>query len=122
MRSYSMLIAACAVAGAIAQPALSETAARPGMTKVELRVTSQGLDLTTEAGAAQFLKRLSHAAAQVCGGHPDASPVRAQDAARIYRQCQDKALSDVVAQSQWPLVHEQYAAARDVGSARVAAR
>jgi UrcA family protein len=121
MRSYSMFVAACAVV-AIAQPALSETYAGPGETKVQMRVTSQGLDLTTEAGAAQFVKRLSQAASQVCGGHPDLSPYRAHDAARGYRQCQDKALSDVVAQSQWPLVRQQYAAIHDVGSARLAAR
>ena len=121
MGSYSMLTAACA-AIAIAQPALSETHAGPAITTVQMRVTSQGLDLTTEADAAQYLKRLSHAAAQVCGGRPDVSPLRVHDATRIYRQCQDKALSDVVAQSQWPLVQQQYAADRDVGSARLAAR
>jgi UrcA family protein len=122
MRSYSMLLAAVALAAAVAQPALSQTHSPVGSATVQLRVSSQGLDLTTEAGAAQFLQRLSHAASQVCGGPPDASPLRPNNAARIYRQCQDKALSDVVAQSQWPLVRQQYAADRHVGSAHLAAR
>jgi UrcA family protein len=121
MRSYSMLIAACAMV-AIGQPALSQTYVGPGVITVQQKVSSQGLDLTTEAGAAQFVKRLSHAASAVCGGHPDPSPLRANDAARDYRQCQEKALSEVVAQSQWPLVQQQYAAARHDGSARLAAR
>lgn len=122
MRSTSMLLAAGALALAVAHPALSQTASPVGRSTVQLRVSSQGLDLTTEAGAAQFLTRLSHAAAEVCGGHPDPSPLRVHDAARTYRQCQDKALSQVVAQSQMPLLQQQYAAVRGAGPERLAAR
>jgi len=45
--------------------------AQSSLDGVSVKVSRAGLDLNTEAGARTLLKRIEHAAAEVCGGEPN---------------------------------------------------
>jgi UrcA family protein len=107
-RHISLLIVAALSAGALAPAAH----AAPDVRTVSVRVTSAGLDLASEAGAAVYLKRLARAANEACGGQPDYSPL-ATSGAKRFEACRGRALSAAVAQSASPLVQRQYAATQD---------
>jgi UrcA family protein len=104
-RHISLLVAAALGASALAPAAHAE----PDVRTMSVRVTSAGLDLTTEAGAGLFLKRLSRAATEACGGQPDSSPL-ATSAAKRFETCRSEALSTAVVRSASPLVQRLYAA------------
>jgi len=107
-RHIPLLVIAALSAGALAPAAQ----AAPDVRTVSVRVTSAGLDLTTEAGAAVYLKRLARAATEACGGQPDYSPL-ATSGAKRFEACRGRALSTAVAQSASPLVQRRYAATQD---------
>jgi UrcA family protein len=91
------------------------------LTTIQIRVSSKGLDLTTEAGATQFLDRLSRAASAACGGYPDPSPI-ITDAPRRFRLCREKAVAGAVAQSQSELLKRQLTIREADGKVRMARR
>jgi len=107
-RHICLLIASLLSAAALAPAAH----AGPDVRTVQVRVSSAGLDLTTEAGAGLYLKRLARAATAACGGQPDYSPLVLSSEKR-FQACRAKALADGVAQSASPMVQRQYAAAQD---------
>jgi UrcA family protein len=76
---------------------------------VQVRVSSAGLDLSTEVGADQFLQRLTDAAASACGGGPKPSTFP-HEAMQAFRTCRAKAVAGAVAQSQSALLRQQFAA------------
>jgi UrcA family protein len=100
------------IAGLLAAAGLGPVVhARPDVRTVQVRVSSAGLDLTTEAGAGVYLKRLARAATAACGGQPDHSPLVFASEKR-FQACRTRALADVVARSP-PIVQRHYAAAQD---------
>jgi UrcA family protein len=107
-RHVCLLVMAVLSAGAVAPAAHAD----PDVRTVSVRVASEGLDLSTETGAAVYLKRLARAATEACGGQPDYSPL-ARLGEQRFQACRAKALSAVVAQSASPLVKRQYAATQD---------
>jgi UrcA family protein len=113
MRKFVPLFVAIASLTSAAQAAPIEVA--------ETKVTSASLDLSTEAGADQFLARIERAATQVCGGYPDLSPL-ASNALQRFRACRAKAVATAVAQSGSPMVQRQFAASEAARHLRVAAR
>ena len=116
MRFRPAPLLACALAlTALGRPALAD----PGLNKTEIRVSSEGLDLATQAGADQYLERLARAAAKVCGETRDTSPV-VRDAARKFRHCQAMALTETVGRSRSSMVRREFAAKLEAGSLRLA--
>jgi UrcA family protein len=117
MRIHPAPLLACTLAiAALGGPAL----AGPSLNTVEVRVSSEGLDLTSQAGAEQFLQRLSQAATQACGGAPDSSPL-VKDAARRFRQCRLTAVAVAVGNSRSPKVWRAFTATLQADSRRLAA-
>ncbi|WP_372781772.1 UrcA family protein [Phenylobacterium sp.] len=106
-RHLALFAAAAAVMAALSCPA-SAARADPRSETVSIRVSSEGLDLTTAAGADHFLDRLSKAAILACGA-PDFSPLM-KDARRDLRHCRAVALAGAAARSRWPLVPRRFAA------------
>jgi UrcA family protein len=101
------LLACSLILTGIGGPALAD----PGVNRVEIRVSSHGLDLTKPEGAEQFLQRLSRAATTACGETRDTSPLL-QGGARRFRRCQTAALSTAVAGSRSEMVLRTFAARR----------
>jgi UrcA family protein len=85
---------------------LSSTAVaeEPVVTRVELRVTASGLDLTTAAGASTFLERLNQAAKTACGDHGKLAELPS------YKTCYDQAIVDAVRTVNQPLLVQAYVA------------
>lgn len=110
----ALAIAACGDAAGPAQ-------ARSNLTTIQIRVSSAGMDLTTEAGADAFLKRLSRAATNACGGYPDSSP-HITDAQQRFRACRAKALAGAVEQSQSAMLQRRFAARLNAATPRLAAK
>ena len=48
----------------------ASASAQPALDDVKVKVSYAGLDISTESGARTLLKRIEHAAAEVCGGEP----------------------------------------------------
>jgi len=87
---------------------------------VQVRVSTEGLDLTTTAGADAALARLSRAATQACGGTPDGSPL-INNAARKFELCRARAVAGAVAQSRSPVLQTRFAASHEGQVLRLAA-
>ena len=62
-------------------------------------VSAADLDLGREAGAREFLKRVSRAAGRICGG-PD---IRAHQQ-RAFKQCRDETIADAVGSVSSPML------------------
>jgi UrcA family protein len=100
------LIAAAAVAGGARAQSPDPN---KGPQNVEIRVSYAGLDLTSEAGAKVFLKRLTSAADSACGGSPGAGV--AQLSQNTHRAaCRVRALTAAVAKVDQPVVSRLHAA------------
>lgn len=84
-----------------------------------LKVSTQGLDLSTPAGAKAFYSRLSHAVIDACGGAP--TNFFASDEER-FQACYKTAMDQAVTQARAPLVAQLYAGKRIEPAARLAAR
>jgi UrcA family protein len=113
------LVAGC-TAVTLASWALAAEAGPP-FTQTQVRVTSQDLDLTTEAGATKYLARLSRAAGEACGGGPDHSPL-VRNGVRVFQDCHAKTLARAVAQSASPILQHQFAATQEAAGLRLARR
>jgi UrcA family protein len=120
MSNHLSLVFTFASAIAVSSLGAHSAKAGPHMETVSIRVSSEGLDLTSPSGADEFLKRLSRAAHKACGA-PDFSPLMT-GADRDLRDCRAHALADAVAQSHWPLVHRQFAARPEARIVRLATR
>lgn len=112
------LAAALAIAtiGSATSPAQAET----NPTTVEVRVNSAGLDLTTEAGADEFLKRLSRAASRACGGRPDVGPLILEARGR-FEDCHAKAVSAAVEQANSAVLDRRFVSSPDAAYLKLAA-
>ena len=73
---------------------------------VEAKVSAAGLDLSSEAGAGEFLSRLIVAARQACNSDDKAD---LEKNAR-YKHCYDQAIVDVVRTVNRPVLSHVYAA------------
>jgi UrcA family protein len=107
VRQHLSIAAVCLLA--LGASATGAQAGSLSHTTNEVRVSSKGLDLTTEGGAAEYLVRLSRAAASVCGEYPDPSPL-AVHASQRFAACRETALAAAVAKSQSELLKRQFAA------------
>jgi UrcA family protein len=94
--------------------------AGPSIATVQVRVSTEDLDLTTAAGAQAVLARLSRAATAACGGTPDGSPL-IRNAVQKFELCRARAVAGAVAQSQSPVLQTQFAATREGQILRLAA-
>ena len=90
------VLAAAAALATLAGAAQAET----------LKVSTQGLDLSTTAGAKTFYSRLSHAVIGACGGAPTA--FFSSDEER-FQACYKAAMDEAVAQAKAPLVAQLHA-------------
>jgi UrcA family protein len=72
---------------------------------VEAKVSAAGLDLSSEAGAAEFLNRLIVAARQACGQDEKTD----LEKNTRYRHCYDQAIVDVVRTINRPVLSQLYA-------------
>jgi UrcA family protein len=116
MRIRPIPLLACTLAlAAFGRPALAD----PGLSRVEVHVSSEGLDLASQAGADQFLQRLSRAATEACGGAPDGSPLIKRPV-RKFRQCRIAALAAAVAGSRSRMVWREFGATLEAESVRLA--
>ncbi len=121
MLQRSVFLATCAFTLAASGGGLAAAAPAGGPNQVEIRVSSDGLDLTTQAGADQFLQRLYRAATIACGTTPDASPLVANPV-RKFEFCRANAIADAIDQSRAPLIRRQVPSVRQNPARRMAAR
>jgi UrcA family protein len=83
--------------------AAAACAALAGAAHAEQRVavSTQGLDLSTPAGAKAFYSRLSHAVIAACGGAPTSFFTSEEER---FQACYQTAMDQAVAQAHAPLV------------------
>lgn len=103
--SLATFAAALAAAISVHGSALAEPA---HIKLVEVAVSSRGLDLSTEAGSATFLRRISRAAAKACGNYPYLSPLLTGQR-QAFDACKAEAMSRAMAEVQSPSVRRAYA-------------
>jgi UrcA family protein len=91
---------------AIGLMALSGTSAsaQSALDVEQVKVSTAGLDITTEAGARTLLRRIEHAAAQVCGGEPSSRMDRVQK----FRPCTKEVVNRTVSEINAPTVTAVY--------------
>lgn len=114
--SIALLISAATILGGRC-PALAEPI-YPKET-LTVRVSTAGLDLSTDAGARQLLGRLSQAATKVCGGRPDIQPLHMREYAR-FKACRAQAMARAVAQANAPTLERQFAGTLEARSLHMA--
>lgn len=114
------LIAAAGIASAaVAGPPAS--LAGNGSAKVSVIVSSHGLDLTTDAGADQFLERLTSAVDRACDDRANGPTLTLGHTAGFY-ECRSQALETAMAYVRSPVVKRRYAAMQASDSVRLARR
>jgi len=91
---------------AIGLMALSGTSAsaQSALGVEQIKVSTAGLDLNTESGARTLLKRIEHAAAQVCGGEPS----NRMDRIKTFRPCTKEVMNRTVSEINAPTVTALY--------------
>jgi UrcA family protein len=105
----AIIISLIATLGAAGAGSAQSLDANKGRQIVSIRVSTQGLDLTSEAGAEAFLKRLGSAADRACGGQP--APGVAQLSQSKHREaCRLRAMGASVAKLDHPNVSRLHAA------------
>jgi UrcA family protein len=122
-------IAACAVAAAclattaFADPLAPDPGApgRHGPIKVLVIVSSHGLNLSTEAGADLFMRRIETAIDRACNDRPQSGAL-VLDRSDHFHACRAKALESAMAYVHSPLVRHRYAQLRRADQVRVARR
>lgn len=102
MRQHVCFILACALTACGFTTAQAEEAVT-----ASARVNSEGLDLSTSAGADRFLKRLSIAAGRVC---IDRRTLITAGVGRDFQICRAKAMAKAVADSRSPVIQQRFAA------------
>ena len=120
LRRFPFLMA-CALTLAASGGGVAAAAPAAGLNQVEIRVSSDGLDLATQAGADQFLQRLYRAATLACGSTPDASPLVANPVQK-FEFCRANAIAEAIEQSRAPLIRRQVPGIRQNPTRRMAAR
>ncbi|MFI4966167.1 MAG: UrcA family protein [Caulobacterales bacterium] len=113
----ALLAATCLASVASAQP-LANLPGVPGghgPVKVLVIVSSHGLDLSTDAGADQFLGRLTDAVNRACNDRPVDGPALTIARTAKFQVCRAQALETALTYVHSPIVRRRYAAmaARD---------
>ena len=119
------LVAAVAFAGAAAAGPLDSRPGNPGghgPVKVLVTVSSQGLDLTSEAGADRFLGRLTAAVNTACDDRPTYGPRLSIARTAGFTTCRGQALHAAMTYVRSPTVRRRYAAINAEGDLRLARR
>jgi UrcA family protein len=113
LQTAALLAATCLAGAAVADP-LAPTRGAPGgggPVKVLVIVSSQGLNLSTEVGADQFIRRLDTAINRACNDRPE-SGIFALGRSAQFHACRAKALETAMAYVHSPIVRQRYAARR----------
>jgi UrcA family protein len=100
MKKHSLALIAI---GLMALSAASASA-QPALNGEQIKVSTAGLDLNTESGARTLLKRIEHAAAQVCGGEPS----NRMDRIKTFRPCTKEVMNRTVSEINAPTVTALY--------------
>lgn len=90
--------------------------------EVRVAVSSNGLDLTTDAGAGRFLERLDAAVTRACDDRPTDGPAFNLSRSADFYLCRRQTLETVMAQVRAPAVKRLYAAMAAEDSVRLAHR
>jgi UrcA family protein len=109
----ALLAATCLAGAAVADP-LAPMPGAPGgrgPVRVLVIVSSQGLNLSTEVGAEQFIRRLDTAINRACNDRP-ASGIFALGRSAQVHACRAKALETAMAFVHSPVVRQRYAEIR----------
>jgi UrcA family protein len=97
-----------AAAGPLDPPAGAADGRAPA--KVMVIVSSHGLDLTSDAGADQFLGRLTAAVNRACDDRPSDGPALTLTRSAGFRACASQALGTAMSYVRSPVVKQRYAA------------
>jgi UrcA family protein len=119
------LIAAAGLAGAAAAGSLDSRPGDPGghgPVKVLVIVSSQGLDLTTDVGADQFLGRLTFAVNTACDDRPTDGPALTMTRSGGFAACRAQALETAMTYVRSPIAKRRYAAIEAKDNLRLARR
>jgi len=119
------LIAAAGLAGAAAAGPLDPNPGAPGghaPVKVLVIVSSHGLDLTTDAGADQFLGRLTAAVNHACNDRLANGPPLTLARTPGFHRCRSQALETAMTYVHSPIVKRRYAAMEAENGLRLARR
>jgi UrcA family protein len=114
LQTAAALLAATCLAGAATADPLAPMPGAPGgngPVKVLVIVTSHGLNLSSEAGADLFIRRLDAAVNRACDDRPK-SGVFALSRSAQFHACRAKALETAMAYVHSPVVRQRYAARR----------
>ncbi|MCA6247848.1 MAG: UrcA family protein [Phenylobacterium sp.] len=76
----------------------ASASAQPALDDVKVKVSYAGLDISTESGARTLLKRIEHAAAEVCGGEP----ANRLDRMKTFRPCTKEVVNRTVSKIDSP--------------------
>lgn len=123
-RLAAALVAAAGIVGAAAAGPLDPNPGAPGghgQVKVLVIVSSHGLDLTNDAGADQFLGRLSAAVNRACDDRP-AGPPLMPGRTPGFDTCRSQALETAMTYVHSPIVKRRYAAIEARDGLRLARR
>jgi UrcA family protein len=93
-----------------------------GPVKVLVKVSSRGLDLTSEAGADQFLARLNAMVNRACDDRPTDGPMLALARSPGFYACRSEALQTAMTYVHSPIVRRRYAAMEAEGGLHVVRR
>ncbi|HEX4712576.1 UrcA family protein [Phenylobacterium sp.] len=123
LQTAALLAAACLAGAAVADPVAAEPGAPGGHgpDKVLVIVSSHGLDLSSEAGADQFIRRLDMAIIQACDDRPKSGAFALGRSAQFHA-CRAKALETAMAYVHSPIVKQRYADMRRSDELRLAHR
>jgi UrcA family protein len=123
LQTAALLAATCLAGRATADP-LAPVPGAPGghgPVKVLVVVSSHGLNLSSEAGADLFIRRLDGAVNRACNDRPK-SGAFALDRSAQFHACRAKALETAMAYVHSPMVRQRYAAMRTSDDLRLARR
>ena len=123
--ALSALALALAVAGAVSAEPLKRSPGTPtgyGPVKVQVVVSARGLDLSSDAGADQFLSRLSHAVSRACDDRPKDGPRLMIARSVAFHACRAHALEEARNLVRSPAVKRRIADLQIQGQTRLARR
>ncbi|WP_309605789.1 UrcA family protein [Phenylobacterium sp.] len=123
LQTAALLAATCVAAAAAADPLEPDAGApgRHGPVKVLVIVSAQGLNLSSEAGANLFLRRLDSAVSRACNDRPE-SGAYALGRTEAFQACRAKALETAMTYVHAPNARQRYAAMRGREELRLARR
>jgi UrcA family protein len=110
LQTAALLAATCLAGAAGADPKAPAPGAfdGPGPVKVLVIVNSHGLDLSSEAGADVFIRRLDAAVNRACDDRPKSGVFTLGRSAQFHA-CRAKALETAIASVHSPIVKQRYA-------------